>query len=152
MDLKHDLFGHVFAAASASTQNESKNNTTIIDKNITRQFQSLEFENAKREKAIAEKKKHIKPRIEFMSSDRAGELVQGEMTKILEKKRWKGLDMCFKWKIITQYLAMNNIVLTNEELDTVRDAVRRNQLQNVKYDHITGTILKMNFDVGNQSL
>lgn len=148
-----DLFGHVFddVVRSDTQKPEHEGKALTVDKKLTKQFQTLEYENNKRNKAIAEKKKYI-PRIEFMTSERTTELTDGEITKVFEKKRWKGLDVCFKWKVIEKYLAENSFNVSDNERKVLRDAVRHNLLGKVKYDHTSCSIVKMNFIVGDLDL
>jgi len=147
-----DLFGHVFDdVVDNAKKPEHEATTQTLDKKLAKQFQSLEYENNKRTKAIVEKKKYI-PRFEFMTSERTTELTDGEITKVFEKKRWKGLDVCFKWMVIEKYLAENKITINDGERKILRDAVRHNLLGKVKYDHTSCSIVKMNFVVGDLDL
>jgi spermidine/putrescine-binding protein len=122
-----------------------------MDRKLVSTFQSLQYEDKKRETLANEKKKYI-PKIEFLDSDKTTILLNNEVNKMFEKKRWKGLDACFKWQLIEKYLATKSIILDSEDLLAMKNALRKNLLKDVIYDHMERKIVSLNFTIGNHLL
>lgn len=155
-----DLFEHIFKQSSETVQTVPKlkqsspesslkqtQEKPFLDRKIERHLSSINYEADKREAMIKEKKKAI-PLIEFMDANRATEHIEKEISNTMAKKKWKGLDTCFKWKLIEQYLEFNAFKLKKSEIDVLKNAVRKNLLTNVSYDNVNMQIAQLNFTVG----
>lgn len=76
-------------------------------------------------------------------------LIQSEIERRLKKKSWNQLDMCFKWRLVSSFLAENGLLdnldiaaksVAQEEL---RIRIRKNSLDGVEYDNLSMKILSM---------
>lgn len=147
-----DLFDHVFYVEPGSSQqkilNQPKPAALKIDKKTERHISGITYDVQQREKKVLEKKKNT-PAVEFMDASRTTEHIEKEITDTLSKKRWNGLDTCFKWKLIENYIQENSIKLEHDKLNILKQAVRKNLLSNVSYDKDNHKINRLNFDVGN---
>ena len=72
--------------------------------------------------------------------------IDKEVANACKKKSWNALDVCFKWKLIQEYV---NDLNRNDELllDIVKTAFKLKKLENIEYNKKEYKIKKLNLSV-----
>ena len=83
---------------------------------------------------------------ETSNDEDVNDYIDKEVANACKKKSWNALDVCFKWKLIQEYI---NQLDNNDELllEIVKKAFKQKKLETVEYDNKEYKIKKLNFFV-----
>jgi hypothetical protein len=139
------MFAHVFADKVTETK-EAK--PKPMDRKLISTFNSLKYEERKKEQQAQEKKKRPGSHIQWLDDTAKEEMIITEMSKMMDKKKsWKALDVCFKWKIIQDYIQETQKTFSKDNIKHLQSALRQGHLLNVDYSHSERKIHSLNFVV-----
>lgn len=130
-------YSHVFETTKEVT---NKANIKEIDYKLKSEVAGINYKMDQRN-AKMKRKINTNPNLFADDNDRDNQL-ENEIAHHIEKKSWKTLDMCFKWKLITNYLEAIN----HQEMTTsIKKALLSGKLNNVVF--IDDKISRLNFDL-----
>lgn len=62
------------------------------------------------------------------------EFIDDEIVTRLKTKTWRHMEMCFKWRLVHEYLQEKDLLGDASLMKELRHMLRANELQNVVYD------------------
>jgi hypothetical protein len=69
-------------------------------------------------------------------------LISTEIDRRMRSSKWVKLDRCFKWKLVSEYLNVNNIV-SAEVIDMLRHKIMHGTLLDVEYDMVGTKVISI---------
>lgn len=113
---------------------------TDIDKNSSKQINNINYylENKNKNK-IKNKDNNFKivPHTDIVFDN--------EIDYTLQNKSWKNLDICFKSRIIDNYLYNIQPNVNSADIENIKNMIIKKQNIDVEYDKITKSIKKLNY-------
>jgi hypothetical protein len=107
-------------------------------------FKSLNYQVDKLQKKKAYMTKEC-------SAEDIQEYVHNDINRLLTKKRWDNLDMCFKWKFIDTYLKTFHWI-TPKLVKNVQQQLKSSKLTSVEYDQNMGRVKRLNIELDGNTL
>lgn len=114
-----------------------------VDFKMVTQINGINYQMKQREKAFAEKRPVKKTNLSqtFITYTDRDHLIDADINKYLEKKKWKTLDTCFKWKYITKYCEEHN--LEEDIRKSIKASFLKGELKNIEYCESTDKIIQL---------
>jgi hypothetical protein len=133
----------ISASASASTSQQQ------LDFRTQTQINTIEYGMKRREATLKKKPRRFYDNNVIRCVDERDTLVDNEITKHLEVKKWKSLDMSFKWRFCKEYINSLDLKKEIKEHTThlVQEALVAGQLTSVSYSVEDNKIVKLNMTI-----
>lgn len=135
-------YNGLFDHAIQMTDPEPKQNeqSPTLAKNVQRQLYSLNYQIDSINKT---KKKASKKDVHYIYDNDINSMADSEINDTLLSKGWKSLDLCFRYKILKEFLTSKNI--EEGTANTILNALKKQNLVDVAYDKSTRTLSKVTF-------
>jgi hypothetical protein len=69
--------------------------------------------------------------------------IQADIRQRMTRHSWKQMDMCFKWRLVKEYLTGVDRISDDDVVSQLRSMLKNNELGNVIYDG--SKILQLNY-------
>jgi hypothetical protein len=82
------------------------------------------------------------PASDMNSMDTLNSYIDREIAIRMQRQSWKHMDVCFKWKLVQEYIKSLHMPCSHDILNEIRALIKTNGLANVEYDGVR--VLRLN--------